>query len=124
MLVRAAGKRPAKSVTPLAEIFHLGAVFWRLIERRAGDFFIGNRNAEPRAKLVQLLFVQLLVVVRDVAALARFAQAVSLDRLGQNDRRLALVFDRDVEGRENFLGIVPAAAELLQLFVGVVFDEL
>ena len=46
-----------------------------------------------RAEFAQLLFVELLLLVRDVAAFAGFAQAVALDRLGQNHRRLALVLD-------------------------------
>ena len=54
----------------------------------------------------------------DVAAFAGFAQAVALDRLGQDDRRLALVLDGRLVGGVDLLRIVAAAAQLLQLLVG------
>ena len=76
------------------------------------------------AELAQLLFVQLLLLMRDVAAFAGFAQAVALDRLGQDDRRLALCFDRRLVGRVDLLRIVAAAAQLAQLLVGQVLDQL
>ena len=69
-------------------------------------------------------FVQLLLVVRDVAAFAGFAQAVALDRLGEDHRRLALAFDGRLVGGVDLLRIVAAAAQLLQLFVGIVLDQL
>ena len=105
-------------------VLHLRAVVRRLVERRLGHALVGDRNAEPRAELAQFLFVELLLVVGDVAAFAAFAQAVALDRLGQDDRRLALAFDGRLVGRVDLLRIVPAAAHLLQLLVGVVLHHL
>ena len=69
-------------------------------------------------------FVELLLVVRHVAAFAAFAQAVALDRLGEDDGRLALAFDGRLVGGVDLFGIVAAAAHLLQLLVGVVLHHL
>ena len=60
----------------------------------------------------------------DVAAFAGLAQAVALDRLGQDDGRLALGFDGRLVGRVDLLRIVAAAAQLRQLLVGQVRDQL
>ena len=103
----------------LAEVLHLRTIFRRTIERRFGHAFVGNRNAEPRAELAQLVFVELLLVVRDVAAFAAFAQAVALDRFGEDHGRPAFAFDGRLVGRVDFFRVVAAAAHLLQLFVRV-----
>ena len=116
--------RPAERLAPLAEIHHLRAVVRRHVERRLGHALVGDRNAEPRAELAQLLLVELLLVVRDVAAFAAFAQAVAFDRLGEDHGRLALALDGRLVGRVDLLRIVPAAAHLLQLLVGVVLHHL
>src|SRR5205823_506137 len=52
-----------------------------------------------------------------------FAQAVTLDRLGQNDRRLALMLHGRLKGGKNLLRIVAAAAKLPQFFVRQILDE-
>ena len=95
----------------------------RAEERRLGDFLVADRHAEPRAKLAQFLFVQLLLLVGDVAAFAGFAQAVTLDGLGQDHRRLALVFHGGLVGGIDLAGIVAAAQELVNLFVGQVVHQ-
>ena len=51
------------------------------------QFFIRNRDAEARTEHAQLFIVQLFLLMRDVLAFAGFAEAVALDRLGQNDGR-------------------------------------
>ena len=71
----------------------------------------------------QLLLVELLLLVGDVAAFARLAQAVALDRLGQDDRRRAAVLDGRLVGRVDLRRIVAAAAELAQLLVAQVVDH-
>ncbi len=53
------------------------------------------------AELAQFLLVQFFLLVRDVAAFAGFAQSVTFDGLGQDHRRLALVFDRRFVGGIN-----------------------
>ena len=85
---------------------------------------IGNRNAEARAERAQLLFVHLLLLVRDVLAFARFAESIPLDGARQDDRRRALVLDRRLVGVVDLDRIVPAERQLLQLIVGEVLDHL
>ena len=75
-------------------------------------------------KARQLFFVQLLLLVRDVLAFARFADAVTLDGAGQDDRRLARVLDGGLVGGVDLDRIVPAERQLLQLFVREVLDQL
>ena len=63
-----------------------------------------NRVAER----AQLVFVQLLLLVGDVLALAGFAQAVALDRARQDDRRLPLVLHGGLVGRVDLHRVVAA----------------
>src|SRR5262249_14171721 len=60
----------------------------------------------------------------DVLALAGFAQAVTLDGVSQDDRRLSAMLHRRSVGRVDLDRIVAAAFELGQLIVGQVLDEL
>ena len=85
-----AGHEPAQRLAPLAQVVHLRAVVRRLVELGPAGGRVGNRNLEAAAELDQLLLVELLLLVGDVAAFAGLAQAVALDRLGQDDRRRAL----------------------------------
>ena len=62
--------------------------------------------------------------MRDVASLARLAQAVALDRFGQDDGRLALGLHGSLVGGVHLFRIVAAAAQALQLFVRQVRDHL
>jgi len=55
--------------------------------------------------------------------LARAAHAVALDRLGQDDRRSALVFGRRLIGRVHFERVVAAAIERPNFVVGETLDE-
>ena len=71
-------------------------------------------NVEARAELTQLLLVELLLLVRDVAALARLAQAVALDRLGQDDRGRAACARRPPCTPRRPCRVVAAAAQLAQ----------
>ena len=107
-----AGHEAAQRLAALVQVLHLRAVVRRLVERRLGDLLVGDRNAEPRAELAQLVFVQLLLLVRDVAAFAGLAQAVALDRLGEDDRRRALVLDGGLVGGVDLFRVVAAAAQL------------
>ena len=84
------------------------------IERRLRDLFVADRNVEARAELAQLLLVQLLLLMRDVAAFAGFAEAIAFDGFGENDRGLALVFHRGFVSGINFRRIVAAAHQLAQ----------
>ena len=53
----------------------------------------------------------------DVAALAHLSEAVALDRLGDDHRRLAMAFHRRGVRGVDLLGIMAAAAELLELLI-------
>ncbi len=71
---------------------------------------VAERNLESRAEFAQLFFVELLLLVRDVLAFARFAEAIAFDGVRENDRGPALVLDRGFVGRVNLARIVAAAA--------------
>ena len=66
----------------------------------------------------------LLLLVRDVLAFARFAEAVALDRAREDDGRLALVLGRRLVGVVDLHRIVAAEPQPLQLIVGEVLDHL
>ena len=88
------------------------------------DLLVGERNIEARAENPQLVFVELFLLVRDVLAFARFAEAVALDRARENHRRLALVFRGRLVRGVHFTRIVAAEAQTPQLFVTHRFDQL
>ena len=62
--------------------------------------------------------------MRDVLAFAGLAQAVALDRAGEDDGRLALGLDGGLVGVEDLDRIVAAEPQPLQLIVGQVLDHL
>ncbi len=69
-----------------------------------------------------MLLFHLLVLVRRVASLARFAQSVALDGGGEDDGRRSLVFDGGLVGSVDLLWVMAAALQFGQLFVGEVLD--
>ncbi len=69
------------------------------------------------------VFVHLLLLMGDVLALTRLAEAVAFDRPRQDDCRLSLVLDRGLVGVVHLHRIVAAEAHLLQLFVGQVLHH-
>ena len=123
-LLRAGRHGAAEGRTTLPQILHLGRILRRPVERGLGDLVIRDRNPEPRAEGPQLLLVELLLLVGDVATLAHLAEAVALDRLGNHHGRLAVALHRRVVGRVDLLGIVAAAAQFLDLLVGEVRHHL
>ena len=114
----------AELLAPLEQIADLRTVFRRAVERRLRDFVVGDRNAEPGAERPELVFVELLLLVGDVLAFTRFADAVALDRAGQDHGRLPRVLDGGLVGRVDLHRIVAAERQLLQLLVGQVLDHL
>ena len=72
---------------PRLQILDFFAVFRWAIEGNFGDLLVGKRNFETRAEDAKLFFVEFLLLVRDVLAFARFAEAVALNRARQNYRR-------------------------------------
>ena len=93
------------------------------VERRLADFGVGDRNAEPVAEGAQLLFVHLLLLVRDVLALAGLAEAVALDRPRENHGRRALVLDGRLVGVVDLDRIVAAERSFFELIVREVLDH-
>ncbi|MNK80552.1 hypothetical protein D3C87_1002730 [compost metagenome] len=112
----------AQRGTALAQVLHLGAVFSQLDEGHVGQFFVGHRDLEAIAKAAQRVLRHLLGLVRDHLAFARFAHAVALHRLGQDQRGLALVLDGCGIRGEHLLGVVAAAREAPDLVVAHVGD--
>ncbi len=81
------------------------------------QFVVWNGNSETRTEHLQLIFIQLLLLVRNVLAFASFAQAVALDGFGQDDCGRAFVVDRGPVRGMNLDGIVPAQPHARQLLV-------
>ena len=94
------------------------------VERRVADLGVGDRHAEAGAERSQFVFVELLLLVGDVLAFAGFAEAVALDRPGEDDGRRALVLDGGLVGVVDLHRIVAAERHLLQLVVAQVLDHL
>src|ERR1039458_4034898 len=85
----------------------------------AGGLF-RNGDLETRAEMRQLLLVELLLLVGDIAAFASLAQAVALDGVGQDHRGPAGGLHGRFVSVINLARIVPAAAQLEQIFVAQV----
>ena len=115
----ARGQQTAQGPPALPQILHLLTVLGRPVEGHLGDLVIRDGDAETAAEMAQLLLVELLLLVGDVAPLASLPQAVALDGFGQNHGGGALVGHRGVIGGIDFLGIVAAAPQFVELLVGV-----
>ena len=81
---------------------------------------VGNRNLKARPEVLQLLLVELLLLVGDVAALARLAQPVALDGMGQNHGGAVFGFHGRLVGVVDLARIVSAAPQFHQLVVAEV----
>src|SRR5690606_19994919 len=81
-------------------------------------------DREALAERAQLVLAELLLLVRDVLALARLAEAVALHRAGEDDRGLTTVLHGRLVGRVDLDRIMSAQPELAQVVVAVVLDEL
>ena len=100
------------------------AVEGRAVEGRLDDFFIGQWYVESTAKLAQLAFVELFLLMCDIPPFAGFAQSVTLHRLRENHGWRAFVFDRRFVGGIHFHWIVTATQQLTNLVIGHVIDHL
>ncbi len=94
----------------LLQILRLRTVLGQRDERHRGDLVVRHRNVEAVAELLQRILRHLLRLVRDHLPFAGLAHAVTLDRLGQDHRRLALVLHRGRVRRVDLERIVAAAA--------------
>ena len=88
-----------------------------------GELVVGHRDLEAVAEAAQRVLRHLLGLVGDHLAFARFAHAVALDRLGQDQRRLAGVLDRGGIGGEHLHRVVAAARQAPDLVVAHVGDQ-
>ncbi len=82
-----------------------------------------DRDVEAVAEGAQILFRQLLLLVRDHLAFAALAEAEALDGLREDDGRLALVAHGGGVGRIHLARIVAAAVEAPDLLIRHVGDH-
>ena len=116
--------RAAERLAPLAEVLDLLRVGAGVVVRRVLDLRVGDRQLEPVAEDLQLRLGQLLRLVGDVAGLDARSERPALDGLGEDHRRRALVLGRRLVRRVDLAVVVAAAAELREVVVGEVLDEL
>ena len=119
----APGQESAQRHATFQQVFRLGALGRRAVKRRIHDFLVADGNIESRPELAQLLFVQLFLLVGNIAAFARFAQAVTLHGLGQNHRRLVPVLGRGLVRGVNLARVVAAAQQFANLVVAQVIHQ-
>ena len=107
----------------LVQILLLRTAIGKRDERHLGDLVVRHRDVEAVAELLQRVLRHLLRLVADHLAFARFAHPVALHGLGQNDRRLALVFHcRGIRGVD-LERIVTPTTQLPDLFIVQVGDQ-
>ena len=82
----------AHYLAAFTQIGHFQAVFRRADKRQIRQLFIGHRNVEAITEMTQCLNIDLLLLMGNILAFARFAHAVTLDGFGQDHGRLPLVF--------------------------------
>ena len=93
-------------------------------ERILLQLLVGDRDLLLVAEELEVLQGQLLHLVGGVAALEVVAEAVALDGVGEDDGRLALGVQGALVGGVDLAVVVAAAAQVPQLLVGHVLDEL
>ena len=95
-----------------------------MVVRRVLDLGIRDRQLDPVAEDLQLGLGQLLGLVGDVASLDTRSERPALDRLGQDHGGSALRLGRGLVGRVDLAIVVAAPAELGEIVVGEMLDEL
>ena len=113
-------ERPA----PLQQVLDLLGLRARVVVRRVLEGVVRDRQLEPVAEDLELGLAELLGLVGDVAGLDARAQGPALDRLGEDHRRRALVLGRGLVGGVDLAVVVAAAAQLGEVVVGEVLDQL
>ena len=76
------GQIPAQLLAAGLQVFPLRTVVRRAIERGVMQFFVGNRYSKTRAEDAQFIFIQLLLLVRDIAPLAGFGFSLGRPPIG------------------------------------------
>ena len=117
------GHVAAQLAPALVQIRHFGAVVGRPVERGVERGFVGNGDLEARPEVRDLLLVELLLLVGNVAAFAGLPETVALDGVGQDQGRLSLRFDRLLIGVVDLARIVAAPLQAHQVVVAEVRDQ-
>ena len=112
-----------QGLSPLLEVADLVRVFGRLVEVGRAHGLVGQRQAEAVAELDEVLGLDLLLLVRDVHALAGLAQAVALDGRDEDDRWRPLVLHGGLVSGVDLGRVVAAAFHLGNLLVRQVLDQ-
>ena len=95
-----------------------------MVVRGILELRVGDRQLEPVAEDPQLGLGQLLRLVGDVARLDTRAERPALHGMGEDDRRRADRFGRCLIGGVHLAVVVATAAELGEVVVRQVVDEL
>ena len=119
---------PAELLAALLQILDLRRVLARVVVRRQVrillQLLVADRHALLVAEALQVLQREVLHLVRRVTTLKVVAQAVTLNRVRQNDRRLALGLQRTLVRRIDLAVVVAAAAQRPDLLIRHVLDQL
>ncbi len=108
----------AQGLAALMHVLHLRTVCRRFVERRRADHVVTDGDVETVTEGLQCRLPHLLLGVGDVLTLTCHPHAVTLDRFGQDHRRLALVGRRLGIGRIDLVWIVAAAVEPPDILIG------
>src|SRR4029450_1380257 len=106
-----------KRGSPFPQVLRLRTALVRTIEGRVRDSIVGNRHAEAIAEHPQVLLVHLLLLMRDVLALAGLAETLALDGAREDDGRSAAMRNGGAVRVVHLERIVSADAQLLELVV-------
>ncbi len=117
-------QRAAQGPPALEEVLDLLRVGTRVVVRRVLQRVVGDRQLEAVAEDPELGLVELLGLVGDVARLDARSERPALHGVGEDDRRGAGVLGGGLVGGVDLAVVVAAAAQLGQVVVGQVLDEL
>ena len=115
--------RTAQVLPLLLEILDLGGVGGGTIEGQVDDLILRDGHVEAPAEVANRVGIQLLLLVGDVEALCRLAQAVALDCVAEDDGGLSGMLHGRIKGGEDLQRIVSAAAEMVDFVVAQVADH-
>jgi hypothetical protein len=118
------GSGPPELAAALLEVLDLLGVRSGVVVRRVLQLAVRDRQLEPVAEDAQLVLRELLRLVGDVAGLDAGAERPALHRVGEDHRRGTLELRRRLVRRVDLAVVVAAAAQLGQVVVAQVVDEL
>ena len=105
------------------KVLHFLTVFSRAVKWGIGNFIIADRNFESVAEDAEFLFVQLFLLVSDIASFTCFTEAVAFNGFGENDCGLVLVIESGFVGGKNFGRVMPATQHTGQFVIGEMIDH-